>query len=95
MRYRIPVVRELYADDEPEHTTTVLGTIDIDALSAEQAISVLEAMMAFPDPLQTTDPRIAWDYDDLPYDPEYGCVDGYSYVDFSFERNRDELIEIV
>jgi len=60
---------------------TVLGVMELEAASPEAAVDAFNAMLIDRDaPLQTTDPRIKWDY---PLDDIYG--DDMEYVDFSFD----------
>jgi hypothetical protein len=51
------------------------GTIEVEADAPDEAIAEVEAMMQADEPLQTNDPRIAWD------EPEY--------EDFSFVPTGD------
>ena len=87
----VPVIRDLMEKDDPDNIVTVHGKIRVRAADANAARMSVVEMMKAENTLQTTDPRIVWDYDGLPYDPEYGCVDGYEYVDFTFDVSDDDV----
>jgi hypothetical protein len=78
MKQRIVVQKE-YRGEHGD--LTVLGVMELDAATPEAAVELFNDLLYNRDnPLQTTDPRIKWDYElDALYD------DDYEYVDFTFD----------
>lgn len=100
--FLVPLIKQVFEKADPENVRRIRGRMRVTAMFAEEAREIVEAEMkeeggdglhfATLKTLQTVDPRIVWDYGDLPYDAEYGCIDGWEYVDFSF--GLDDIGEI-
>ncbi len=78
-------LEKTYAHRDTDEIKTIYGTIEIEASTEHDAHQIVSELMSWENQLQSNDPRIYWDYEDLPYDEELNFVPDWVYQDWSFQ----------